>query len=187
MPRNRLKVAHTQGVIAKVTWEPVQNDSGYTGIYEHGATEVLLRFSQTGMVTEKTSGLHPSLALKFLRDGQPSSNIVAMPNFTGTDSWNFLENPMMNRVAPFDPVEHQCEENTIRKKLTEASMWPYVCSVSQIADWAPSLDAQGQTVDSAAISFPFHLIFDSPKKDSCLLYTSPSPRDRQKSRMPSSA
>ena len=38
------------------------------------------------------------------------------------------------------------------------------------------------------------LIFDVPEKpieisgpDTCLLYTSPSPRDRQKSRMPSSA
>ena len=28
---------------------------------------------------------------------------------------------------------------------------------------------------------------DKPKSISCLLYTSPSPRDRQKSRMPSSA
>ena len=32
------------------------------------------------------------------------------------------------------------------------------------------------------------LFYDSPNKNkSCLLYTSPSPRDRQKSRMPSSA
>ena len=30
-------------------------------------------------------------------------------------------------------------------------------------------------------------LLDSTKVDSCLLYTSPSPRDRQKSRMPSSA
>ena len=30
------------------------------------------------------------------------------------------------------------------------------------------------------------LLFD-PDRDNCLLYTSPSPRDRQKSRMPSSA
>ena len=28
---------------------------------------------------------------------------------------------------------------------------------------------------------------DKPRIDTCLLYTSPSPRDRQKSRMPSSA
>ena len=28
---------------------------------------------------------------------------------------------------------------------------------------------------------------DPPQSDNCLLYTSPSPRDRQKSRMPSSA
>ena len=29
--------------------------------------------------------------------------------------------------------------------------------------------------------------FESPRQQLCLLYTSPSPRDRQKSRMPSSA
>ena len=37
-----------------------------------------------------------------------------------------------------------------------------------------------------------HLVFQNPDRlggwiESCLLYTSPSPRDRQKSRMPSSA
>ena len=30
-------------------------------------------------------------------------------------------------------------------------------------------------------------VFKHPQFDNCLLYTSPSPRDRQKSRMPSSA
>ena len=39
---------------------------------------------------------------------------------------------------------------------------------------------------SLAGSIPFYLSGMSPI-DSCLLYTSPSPRDRQKSRMPSSA
>ena len=31
------------------------------------------------------------------------------------------------------------------------------------------------------------LVSERPEQSSCLLYTSPSPRDRQKSRMPSSA
>ena len=41
------------------------------------------------------------------------------------------------------------------------------------------------TVTNATIK---HTIVSSPGEDNiCLLYTSPSPRDRQKSRMPSSA
>ena len=35
--------------------------------------------------------------------------------------------------------------------------------------------------------FKYNFGFDSKTNGDCLLYTSPSPRDRQKSRMPSSA
>ena len=38
-----------------------------------------------------------------------------------------------------------------------------------------------------AFSAKDSLIFEHPYYNTCLLYTSPSPRDRQKSRMPSSA
>ena len=37
------------------------------------------------------------------------------------------------------------------------------------------------------LNIPDGEIYTAPVRDSCLLYTSPSPRDRQKSRMPSSA
>ena len=41
---------------------------------------------------------------------------------------------------------------------------------------------------TAAMNKEFHKkIREAGEDDSCLLYTSPSPRDRQKSRMPSSA
>ena len=41
---------------------------------------------------------------------------------------------------------------------------------------------------SQGIGIKLHdILFDSPVNTGCLLYTSPSPRDRQKSRMPSSA
>ena len=52
-----------------------------------------------------------------------------------------------------------------------------------------ALDINGSTVESTGLGLD---IGDSdricyPIPDTCLLYTSPSPRDRQKSRMPSSA
>ena len=46
-------------------------------------------------------------------------------------------------------------------------------------------DFNRRDIDSALADFPDIKIVDTPP--TCLLYTSPSPRDRQKSRMPSSA
>ena len=46
--------------------------------------------------------------------------------------------------------------------------------------------SDAKTLETADIVFINGLVLEEPTKD-CLLYTSPSPRDRQKSRMPSSA
>jgi hypothetical protein len=42
------------------------------------------------MLTEESTGLHPSLALKFLVDGKRSDNLFAMTGLKPTDSWDFL-------------------------------------------------------------------------------------------------
>ena len=49
------------------------------------------------------------------------------------------------------------------------------------------IDASGCRVMPGMIDSHCHISFDHPNSNDCLLYTSPSPRDRQKSRMPSSA
>ena len=49
-----------------------------------------------------------------------------------------------------------------------------------IASLRPALDAGTKKVSDA-------LYFESLKRNNCLLYTSPSPRDKRQSRMPSSA
>ena len=50
----------------------------------------------------------------------------------------------------------------------------------QFADYYPVPQNGGKTIE-------FRKYDSLPKASTCLLYTSPSPRDRQKSRMPSSA
>ena len=52
---------------------------------------------------------------------------------------------------------------------------------NDLKDWLPFADSKETVVRSSDI-----LTFVEPSRD-CLLYTSPSPRDRLKSRMPSSA
>jgi hypothetical protein len=56
-----------------------------------------------------------------------------MPNFTGTSSWDFFSMPFTNRVAPFDPVANAIEDQTIRKKLTEGSKWPFITGLGDAA------------------------------------------------------
>ena len=45
----------------------------------------------------------------------------------------------------------------------------------------------GSAIDSDGIPFPDRTFQECKNSDACLLYTSPSPRDRTRSRMPSSA
>ena len=68
MQKNRLKTTHTQGLVAKVSWVPVQGN-GYTGFYASQSDHNIIRFSQTtNLIDEVSQGLLPSLALKFLID-----------------------------------------------------------------------------------------------------------------------
>merc|ERR1711971_1136681 len=92
MRDGRLKLAHTQGLIAKVKWTPMAG-TGYSGIQDTGAEDIIMRFSETGMIHEDSKGLKPSVAFKFLRDGIESDNIVAMPSFGNSGHWNFLKEP----------------------------------------------------------------------------------------------
>ena len=115
MPEGMLKLAHTQGVIAKVKWEPIGDANGYEGLYKSGSSNIIMRLSETGMLHEESIGLVPSVAFKWLRDGQWSDNIVAMPSFGNSKSWNFFKEDMATRVRHFR--RWTCETNTIRKKL----------------------------------------------------------------------
>ena len=69
MRNNKLKTTHTQGVVAKVRWEVVDNNMGYTGIYASGSETAIIRLSQTTILTQHSEGLFPSMAIKFLIDG----------------------------------------------------------------------------------------------------------------------
>ena len=131
MPRNRLKLAHQNGVVAKVTWTPIGDANGYTGTFASGSTQALIRLSETDMLTEDSTGLKPSLAIKLLRDGQVSDNIMGMPSFEGSGSWNFFEAAFRSRVNAFAP--NTCPDLTIRKLLTNATKWPYSCGYSRVA------------------------------------------------------
>ena len=131
--KNRNKTTHTQGIIAKVEWRPYENEEGITfsGIYEHGSQHAIIRLSSTNNLAEDSKGILPSMAIKFLLSNRLSTNLFAMPNFTGKDengeeSFNFFHRPLKSRVERF---ESACERDSVEKKLIEGSPVPYATSV----------------------------------------------------------
>ena len=56
-------------------------------------------------------------------------------------------------------------------------------------DWMEQEQERGITITSAATTCTWNFPMENgqPTPDTCLLYTSPSPRDKRQSRMPSSA
>ena len=82
-------------------------------------------------------------------------------------------------------------KNGATGQLSVISKTPYYCRISAFGDnmWAEVRDLK-HPMYKAENELTYCLIGDDPVKElfpACLLYTSPSPRDRQKSRMPSSA
>ena len=128
MKRKHLKVTHTQGLVARVKYTPIEGQE-YTGMFAETSENVLLRFSETTNLVDSSTGLLPSLALKWLVDGRRSSNVFGMPSFNASSSWNFFNEPMRNRVEPFT---EDLKKETIEKKLVEASNKPYAVGFSWV-------------------------------------------------------
>ena len=92
---------------------------------------------------------------------------------------NWDEGPDMP-LAKYGPYR-QSERNEIYSKLAEklideGKAYPCFCTKDELEEMKARQEAEGVPTR-----------YDGTWRDACLLYTSPSPRDRQKSRMPSSA
>ena len=112
-------------------------------------------------------------ALSIYNNGQPSTTAFGSPI-----SWWKL-----NNTASGIQDSGSASNNGTNNGATEV----------QTNVWTPRLNGESTTLPTSALTSS-DLQFESPYSNfsldfngTCLLYTSPSPRDRQKSRMPSSA
>ena len=93
-------------------------EENFSGIYEHGSQHAIIRLSSTKNLTEKSNGILPGLAIKFLLSKKLSTNLFAMPNMTGLDengesSWDFFHRPLGSRVERLP--DNGCERESIEK------------------------------------------------------------------------
>ena len=156
MPRGRFKINHSQGVVAKVSWEDQGNHS-YTGLYDGGSDLGLIRLSEGNFLLpgDETPGLTPTLAVKFLRDGMDSVNLLANTSFEPIDSFNFFAADFRSHIPSF---RDQCLEDTIERKFIEATREIGALGLSEFARF----NTNGQP--ASGLNFPFNLWFE-PNQD----------------------
>jgi len=162
LSKRRPKTMHTQGLVAHVSWEPLDNDLGYTAIYESGSDTVVLRISEMANLFDESPGLTPSVALKFLIDGEESYNIMAMQSFLPSESWNFFDADLSNRLKPFDVEDTTgyIMDQTLRKKMVEASQRPFGLAISHIGE----MRNDGSNLDREDVRVPYQLYFKAPEE-----------------------
>jgi hypothetical protein len=162
MPEGRHKYIHTVGGVAKAKFVAIKN-TPYTGILK-GSSDIIVRFSTAkSYVTEgkKYAGdaygnFVPGISLKFLRDGIPSTNLVAMKTVMGSSSWNFFEDDLTNNFVIPEKVDGPLQLISRRFKM----LTPHI---SALGLWEMcSKDEEGQDVENPV--FPFRLIFKAPKE-----------------------
>lgn len=112
-----------------------------------------MRLSEAMNLHEASPGLTPSIALKFLIDGRRSVNLMAMESFISSNSWNFLEASLSNRLPIFDTTTEQgyIMDQTLRKKLTEGSQRPFALGISHIARFL----SDGTELSDATANAPY--------------------------------
>ena len=85
----RDKFVHTVGPTGAFKFVPQPNAAGFTGVFADGADYGIIRFSAAGPYdpTKPVPGnFDPGFAIKILRDGIPSANVVG--SAPTTDTWN---------------------------------------------------------------------------------------------------
>ena len=97
---HRSKYIHSVGVVAAAQWRSV-GDHGYSGVFT-GSQNLIIRMSLAAEPDPHQQKTIPGIALKFLRDGRDSGNMVAMFSVGGQDSWNFFKNNFTNHIPSLD-------------------------------------------------------------------------------------
>ena len=97
---HREKFIHSVGVVATAEWRSL-GGHGYTGVFT-GSQHVIIRMSLASQPDPQQLKTTPGIALKFLRDGVDSGNMVAMFSVDGQQSWNFFRNNFTNHIPPLD-------------------------------------------------------------------------------------
>lgn len=146
VPYKRNKRVHPVGGVSKAVWKSVGNHT-YSGQFQE-ESPVFLRYS-----TVRHPDYYeftPSIAVKFLRDGMPSGNLVAANTLLGQQSGSFFQNTLSNHLPKVDVSEAR---SIVGRKFAHVNPPGGMVGLSDIAKY----DQYG--VEETNVNFPFQLFF----------------------------
>ena len=149
MPEGRLKIVHPRGTVTRIAYESL-GDHPYTGIFK-GSRFGIMRISEVSRTVPEVQRTSPGFGIKFLRDGAPSANGLAMFSFAGQPSFNFLTNSWTTHLA--EP-QNICGRMTISSKFAEGTRH---LGNTSVMEWA-EMDAEGKVEENPV--WPFMLRFE---------------------------
>jgi hypothetical protein len=165
MPKGRVKMIHSRGAVGKVKLISSGNHP-FTGIFR-GGDYGICRFSAPGLPDLGQNPLAGSIAVKFLKDGMDSSNLVAMFSPAGNGNWNFFNRDFSNILPIPGSDEVQLRINKLFAEVT-----PYTLSVG-LTNYATN--RQNGFLERN-IKTPFKLRFEA-HPDVATLFPSEAPKD----------
>ncbi|EGR29683.1 hypothetical protein IMG5_150790 [Ichthyophthirius multifiliis] len=152
-PEGRKKFIHSVGNVAHAQFQ-AEPDTPYTGFFK-GADSLLIRLScakKPNPTKEPLNNFIPGIALKYLVDGQPSANLVAMNSVNGIPSWNFFAEEISNHIG----LASGLSLKLLSQKFASATKQIQTVGLKAFA----SHDQNGKAVDN--VKYPWKLIFRAP-------------------------
>ncbi len=151
---SRKKYIHSVGTVGGVEFQADSNP--FTGIFQ-GCSHVILRLScakepdeSAKTATGAYDNFTPGFGIKFLRDGVPSGNTVAMYSVNGQDSWNFFKNDLSNHIPAADGMALKA----LQWKFSGATPYTGMMGLKDMARY----DQNGKDW-SNSLKIPYKLVF----------------------------
>jgi len=168
-PSGRQKLIHSVGTVGMVEFKATDDTTSnpYSGVFK-GCSHVILRMSVAKEPDESKKTANgaddnfvPGFGIKFLRDGVPSGNMVAMYSVNGQASWNFFKNEFSNHIAKAEGVAGML----IEKKFSTVTQYTVQVGLKDMATYG-----QDGHDYSNNLKFPYKIIY-RPTPEAKALFT----------------
>ena len=118
----------------------------------------------------------------FWRDG-----VICLRGLFDAEWIEFMREAVQDDLDHPGPLAREYAKAEGQRFLGDIGAWAVKPMLRRYVQESPAVEIAARMLKSRKVNFLYDQLFVKEPGTTCLLYTSPSPRDRQKSRMPSSA
>jgi len=163
LPPSHVKSIHSVGTVAKINWVST-DDHPYTGAFT-GSTTALVRISSAiapaqpkpaaWFSSASPGNIAPGMGVKFLADGNPSTNFVAMYSVDGQSEMNVFAHNFSNHIPEATTTAPELLSRKFAAK--QGGTYGYIGEVGLKAIATPANETSNDLV-----VYPYSLTFVAP-------------------------